>query len=146
MLMGPATSSPTLVTAGSCQLCESQSLVHTSVPGAHHSKASVSASACSTPPLLPPTPALKYSVMFPNPFVPQGKRRPERLRNLLFQLRPWFRHPVAATFQLCEPASLPRPSRPGQPPSVVGIPTLVHASKQQLTRILMDRSPFSCLV
>jgi len=38
------------------------------------------------PPLFPPNPALKYSVVIPNtwqePGVPQGKRRTERLRNL----------------------------------------------------------------
>jgi len=38
-------------------------------------------------PLSPPNPALKYSVMIPMSLVPQGKRRPERLRNLSFSPR-----------------------------------------------------------
>jgi hypothetical protein len=47
-----------------------------------------------TPPLVPPiplllspNPALKYSVLIPTPFVPQGKRGNERLRNLHSLLR-----------------------------------------------------------
>jgi hypothetical protein len=32
-----------------------------------------------TPPSLPPNPALKYYVVIRTPFVPQGKRRTERL-------------------------------------------------------------------
>ena len=119
------------------------------IAGSHLLKASASASARLTPPLLPlppllsPNPALRYSVMIPKPCVPQGKRRSERLRNLV--LLSSGRHPlVHAPVVTGQPPSVVRPwsttpSGPAQPPSVVR--TLVPGGHSQLCESPRSRRP-----
>ena len=108
-ILRPSVTAPSLVPVGLRQFresaaspssrpatvsCANPTPAHVPVaPGGHHSKVSISASARPTPPLLPaipllltPNPALKYSVMIPIPFVPQGKRRQERLLNPRFSI------------------------------------------------------------
>jgi hypothetical protein len=68
------------------------------------------ASAPPSPLLLSLHPALKFYIMIPIPFVPQGKRPTERLRNQFLSFVVDVPHPP-----------------PGQPPSVVRT-TLAHAS------------------
>jgi hypothetical protein len=79
--------------------------------GCHHSKMFVSASA----PLLRScalAPAPKYSVMLPNPRVPQGKRRTERRLNAL-PSRPEDESRASTTIPTCQAALVADLLRPG---------------------------------